>query len=92
IITWIAKPVKYVKTKIFQVTNENKKQVLPYYTRDHPEVPGLKTIQLEDYFVKTADEFSSDSEFRFIFIPKGKPVFSQEIIHIPEINSVIQMK
>ena len=91
IITWMAKPVEYVKTKFIRVTNENKKQVLPCYTQDYAEVPGFNTIQLKDYFVKTND-FKLGSEFRFIFIPRGKPVFSQKIINVPEINKVIQMK
>ena len=94
-IAWISGPVRYVETKLYRITNENKTEVLPCYSTKY----GVNKIQLDDYFVKTSSpkdvthSYKSEYEYRFVFIPKDKPVFPDgKIINIQKIKDVIDIK
>jgi len=74
----VASKVRYVKTKIINVTNKNKNSVIrtSAYTKSISD--KIKTIYIEDYFTKH-EKFSEEDEFRLVYVPLApiskKPVY-----------------
>lgn len=76
--------VKYVPTKIINITNENKDKIIRTMLYDKTKSDKIKTIHIEDYFIKT-EEFSTQEEYRIVFIPKG-PISDEPLyIECPEL-------
>ena len=64
----VAGRVRYVQTKIIDVTNSNKNTVIRTTPFDKLESDRIKDIYIEDYFTKP-EAFKEEEEFRLIFVP-----------------------
>ena len=63
----VAGRVRYVQTKIIDVTNSNKNTVIRTTPFDKLESDRIKDIYIEDYFTKP-EAFKEEEEFRLIFV------------------------
>ena len=64
----VADWVRYLQTKIFEITNANKDEVIRTTPYNRAKSERIKTIYIEDYFSKL-DNFRHQEEFRIVFIP-----------------------
>jgi len=64
----VAGKVRYVQTKIIDVTNSNKNAVIRTTPFDKLESDRIKDTYIEDYFTKP-EAFKEEEEFRLIFVP-----------------------
>lgn len=64
----VADRVRYVHTKIINVTNSNKNTVIRTMPYSKSKSDRIKDIYIEDYFTKP-EEFKEEEEFRLIFVP-----------------------
>ena len=64
----VAGRVRYVQTKIINVTNSNKNTVIRTTPYGKSKSDRIKEIYIEDYFTKP-EAFKEEEEFRLIFVP-----------------------